>query len=739
MSKRKSIAARQGNAKHADDDSRSRRWLLAALAAMLVVQVLLPADANTPAGGAGVPLAMLWLVLTLAYSVLVLWRGQGGLRFGAADAAVLALVAICSLSGIWATHHGAARPAINVTWEWIAMGCCFFLVRQLIRRPSEGRAVAAAMIALAVGLSAVAIYEVAYELPQKRKAYEADRDGEIRKALGVEPNSEIDPLARRRFEARLYSPEPVASFILANSLAGYLAPWLIVAAGATMFWWRDAKASWRRKAIEAVGGLALTIPFLLTNSRTALVAVVVGGALLSLIRPGAKRFELKVQVVVFILLTIALNYFFLTGERLKGARRSFSYRVEYWQATAEMIWDRPLLGCGPGNFSDTYTAYKLPEALEEVADPHNFLLEVWATAGTLAAATLLAALVLFFRRSWAATSAESSDQAAGGEVQSGAATYILLGAGAAVPLAWALGMVFAPVFESRIEWPAAAIVAVTMLPVMALMRSWVRRGKLSSRLVAIGVIVLLVHLSGAGGIGNHGVAATLWILMALGLNMADGFNGARRVGKGAAVAVVAGVLILTVACQRTAYSPVVKSKSALAAGLAASWNPAAFQFEPITKFREAAAFDPLAAEPQRRIAMSAVAVDDFEAAAGRWIRNAPHRFSTYRDVGHIYLALFHSGDAERSFLKKAVDAYRQAVRCYPNSAILHADLAWALHLDGDVAAAKATAAEALRLDDANPHADQKLDSGNYRLADRDVPPKSIRQRMEELVRGAVAG
>ncbi len=50
-----------------------------------------------------------------------------------------------------------------------------------------------------------------------------------------------------------------------------------------------------------------------------------------------------------------------------------------------MIADHPWLGCGPGNFQDFYTQYKLPEASEEIADPHNFLLEIWATAGTPAA------------------------------------------------------------------------------------------------------------------------------------------------------------------------------------------------------------------------------------------------------------------------------------------------------------------------------------------------------------------
>jgi hypothetical protein len=67
---------------------------------------------------------------------------------------------------------------------------------------------------------------------------------------------------------------------------------------------------------------------------------------------------------------------------LDKAWKSFGYRVQYWQSSVLMIADHPLVGCGPGNFQNVYTQYKLPDASEEVADPHNFLLDVWATAGT---------------------------------------------------------------------------------------------------------------------------------------------------------------------------------------------------------------------------------------------------------------------------------------------------------------------------------------------------------------------
>ena len=53
-------------------------------------------------------------------------------------------------------------------------------------------------------------------------------------------------------------------------------------------------------------------------------------------------------------------------------------------------------GVGPGNFAGPYVKYKLPEASEEILDPHNLLLEVWTTGGFWAVAGLVGALACGF-------------------------------------------------------------------------------------------------------------------------------------------------------------------------------------------------------------------------------------------------------------------------------------------------------------------------------------------------------
>ena len=126
---------------------------------------------------------------------------------------------------------------------------------------------------------------------------------------------------------------------------------------------------------------------LLTKSRAGYLAVVAGAGLLwcvaRLEKGGPRaRFLWGGAAAVALLAILGASTGALDREVFSEAGKSLGYRMQYWQSTLSMIHDHPLLGVGPGQFQDHYTTYKLPEASEEVQDPHNFLLEVWATAGT---------------------------------------------------------------------------------------------------------------------------------------------------------------------------------------------------------------------------------------------------------------------------------------------------------------------------------------------------------------------
>ena len=81
--------------------------------------------------------------------------------------------------------------------------------------------------------------------------------------------------------------------------------------------------------------------------------------------------------------------------------------------------------------------------------------------------------------------------------------------------------------------------------------------------------------------------------------------------------------------------------------------------------------------------------------------------AAYEDFGNWLLASFRKTN-DGGQLREGIRAYRQAVELYPNSSLGHAQLAWALHLAGDLTGSSREAEEALRLDALNPHQEIKL-------------------------------
>ena len=284
------------------------------------------------------------------------------------------------------------------------------------------------------------------------------------------------------------------------------------------------------------------------------------------------------------------------------ASKSLGYRLQYWQSSLAMIADHPWVGVGPGQFQNAYTAYMLPTASEEVADPHNFLIEVWATAGTPALAVLLAMLAAFGwtvirsaqgsrhtpcavadgtrrvpatqadgTRRVPATQADGTrrvpaTQADGTRrvpaTQDDHPRSVYLGACCGFLLAVPLGLmngagpsyVVVGLGLPMWVWLGLPLAAATM----ALLDCWVVAGPLSPLLPAIGASVLLVNLLAAGGIAAAGVAGTLWLLLAVGLNVAG--PAERLVPKPVGLALLVLASLLGAACYQTAYAPVLESQ-----------------------------------------------------------------------------------------------------------------------------------------------------------------------------------
>jgi len=724
-------------------DPRLERYLLAGAAALLVARPLYPSESAVQ--GDGLTWVMLWLALAASWALARVAaggsqrRGRGtvasrnrksagqapplngidnagqapplnGVRFGAFDAAVVLLLGWIAAAAVPAVVYRAARPAVNMTWQWIGLGVAFLVLRQLINTERRARAFAVVMVALAVALSGYGLYQYAVELPATRALYETDPEAALR-AAGIE--ADADSPLRTLFEARLAATEPLATFALTNSLAGYLAPWLVVLVGVLL--------SGRLDRRTLIGGslavLLIAACLWLTHSRSAQLATLLGLATVAAIRYGpavaddrARRWWVlgsgAVALIVVLLAALAIG-----RGGLANAAQSFGYRLQYWQSTAAMVADDPWLGIGPGNFQFEYTRYKLPTASEEITDPHNFMMELAATAGLPATVIFIGILALFIQKAAALAAWGGPPIAAGGsqrtEPRAPVDWPIIIGAGIGFLLSIPLGLLsVAPpgLAAVIIGLPLAAVTVWLLLP-------WIRDGAMPRWLPAAGAGVLMIHLLAAGGISFPGVAMSLWLLIALML-VTDAAQPTSRI---AAWTIVAAALLLTITCYFTAAGPVVRARGAQRAADTALDRGDVDRARDLLE--QAAAADPLWAEPHRRLAELAfarwwhsgnpAAMRRFERHDTLALQRRPHAAQQWRSSGLTYWRAW-----ERSGLasdaKKAVAALTRAAQLYPTSAAIRAELARAQLAAGDNTSARKNAREALRLDRLTPHADKKL-------------------------------
>lgn len=699
-----------------------RGALLAALVALFAARPLLPSEGSVTADGEGLPFVLLTLILANVWLLAGFYRGELRVRLSWADAGWIALLGFQAASTWRASQAGAARPAINLFWEWVALGVGFFLARQLITSAREARAVTAVMLALCVALSAYGLHQYFVTTPETRAEYHKNPEKLLRELkLSAEPGS----TERVRFEKRLESSEPTATFALANSLAGVLAPWLIVAAGLALSNRRLKPASPEHHgdALRTLAGLSLTICamlacLLLTKSRSAWLASATGFAGLGVtaLRRGGlihRRMVFAGGALLIALVVAAIGAGSLDREVLTEASKSLGYRWQYWQASLAMIKDQPWLGCGLGNFQDEYTRYKLPEASEVVADPHNFLFEVWATSGTPALAAFLA---IFVGACWdLLRPSRRSAIAAKPTRDDAAADWLLVLAGGVLggfSLAFFIGLASTVVLSSDAVLGGVAVSAA----VLWLLAPWIRQGSLPIGLPLLAAAVLAINLLAAGGIGFPGVAGSLWLLLAIGLSLSAIDEGAIDAPRAAlrgppallATCLAAGALACFVWSD---YLPVMQCRLLL---LQAESTVGAPRDELLKSAAEA---DPKFSQPWELLAANELsrwrsrrdraALERWEADAQQVIERRPHWAAARVQAGNTHLEAYQVSHRDAD-VQKAVAAYAQAVELYPNHAENHARLAVALAAAGQRSAARQAAAKALRLDELTPHDDQKL-------------------------------
>ena len=538
-----------------------RRIALGLTAALVTARAFWPSEPDLREGaGAG----LYWLFLVyIAFGLALTSALVGGrlrFRWSWTDALVVGLMGLVAMS---AFHSLDRRPAINLAWEWAALGLIYLMLRNLPRTRDESSALAGIMVATAFAVSVYGMYQLTVELPLIRAEYVRNPQA-ILQRLNIAPGGRGEELFKNRL---MGSTEIWSTFALANSLAGYLVGPLVLAlavAFQSLSRRGVSESRWVALIMAVPVVIVVLVCLILTKSRSAWLGLLVATIVLA----WHARRQVSARVlaasgiaglaVLAALVAVGLKVRLLDREVLTQSTMSARYRWEYWQGAWGVISDgatsvmqalsSPYFwwGVGPGNFGGPYLKYKLPQSSEEILDPHNLFLEVWATAGVWAFLALAAALAWglwnllgrgtsFEERADAGRSSRAARRDLRQATITGLANPIDSDQGLAAPprrvrwLAacagfggWALVVMLGRLnpFEGDLffrwmilgaSWAAAVFLGAPL---------W-RRLPIPEMAVGAAVLAIVINLLAAGGIGIPTVALGLWSMLAIGLNLRD--------------------------------------------------------------------------------------------------------------------------------------------------------------------------------------------------------------------------
>jgi len=729
-----------------------------AVVLLIVARWLVPTEAADEG-------ATLWLAqLTLGVGLVWVWREVRmrtfALRFGWLDAAAMAIVAGHVASALHVVlGEGNKRAAVNLMWEWISLGVLFLLLRQWLTTRATARRMAGVLLTTAVVLAALGIWQHFVFYPQAAREYDRNR-AELDRLLSAPPAASPQEAAARRnrlrdlqaelfaqgvplegparqlYEQRLRSStEPFGLFGLANSFAGLLLVGLFAALAAAEHAWRGGAP---RARLAAAGAAVLLVGYclVLTKSRTAWVGLLVGLGLWGLLRLLQRGDGKRGVRVGWIVGGLALLGALFAGAAVSGgldaavfseAPKSLRFRLQYWRGAAAVVREDPIWGVGPGNFRDHYLRHKLPESSEEIADPHNFLLDLWTSGGVIAVAGLAAflagALFLQLRPAGSATAigADDADNAPRGVAASARRDPLAWGAIAAFPAVVLADFIAGRGIDERlvvlgIGWLGSAWLLFDALdrPPRAASADVIAdesANRSAGAFVLAALAALMVHLTGAGGMEMPAIVQTIFLLAAMIPAMRGLCGGRPANARGPFLGAAALMAASFIGCLFTATLPVVSRQGYVSTGDSIlALGGSAEQAE--QAYRAAADADPLSPEPYDKLAEltyrrwreAPKKSDDVIARAIELKRQSIDR-NPFRPHGYIQLGEWQIRKFERSLededAEAALAAYATAVERYPNYAELRSKRAEALAKSGRGADAAKEAARALELDEIN--------------------------------------
>ena len=312
---------------------------------------------------------------------------------------LLLLTLWMAASALWSADRFAA---VVSACHFAGGACLLWAASQLVRSWDRFRVVAAVSLGL---LLALTVHTVIYRFNDvaETRQYWAEHKAQFLHDRGWADDS----FAARQFERKLLTGEQAAFFASANTLAatGVLLAFAAVAVGLQRAV-TDRDPGWLALTGLAVAAAAWVL--YVARSKTAIATPFLGvAALLAWWRFGdqLRRHPGRAYAVAVAAVAAAVAAVVTLGLVQHGLMRghfaeSLDFRWKYWTASAGVFADHPVLGVGWANFGQSYLAHRVPEAAEEIRDPHDFLVRFAAELGTVG---LLLVVAWLLRLAWETT------------------------------------------------------------------------------------------------------------------------------------------------------------------------------------------------------------------------------------------------------------------------------------------------------------------------------------------------
>jgi|GEM_PF-6120521 len=469
-------------------------------------------------------------------TALLLTSAIAGISFGAVrgvdcivDGLAWSLAGWMTLSLVVNAGHANVRLGINELGWWLATAALVSISRRVAALPMPALSLLRLIIAVSLGVAIYGWHQWFIGFPEMIAQYKANPEAMLRQ-MGIVADE--NSATRIVFENRLYDGGPTGTFALANSMAAMLVGGMVAMIGLLFVEWRRMnvirRAVWIT-AIAIVGGMVLA-----TRSRSAMVAIVaiVLWLLITQLRHRKwlvlaiiQRRHLLIAATVFASLVIAgLVYAMRNSEWVQQAPASLAIRFRYWVACGKMVLESPWFGVGPGQFKSSYEAYRAEASTEQIADPHQFMLQTLTAGGLPSLLILLALLALMIginrqrlRVVGEAKKLSSPLPAPHGEVNVLTSGSVMLGTLTAIIGVWVIGSAIGqlPTVEPALLATIMTIIFSAAVWYRGNAEVSVEQWHAAKKISGYGAFAIGVDQLASGGMTVPGVSVIAWMLLGI--------------------------------------------------------------------------------------------------------------------------------------------------------------------------------------------------------------------------------